>query len=317
MSKILITGGAGFIGSHLADKLLEDGHQVTVLDNLSLGRLSNLEKALQNPEFKFIEGDILDKQFLCKVFEDGDFDTVFHMAANSDIAKSHRNPDVDFDNTLSTTYSVLLAMKDYGVKNIVFASTSAIYGEAGVSVDENYGPLFPISHYGASKLASEAYISSFCENYGFKAWITRFPNVVGERATHGAIYDFINKLKKNPKELEVLGDGTQIKPYLYVKDLVEAIILVWTTTDEKINYYNLGVETRTTVKEMAEMVIEEMGLEAEIKYTGGNRGWVGDVPDFSYSLDKIHKLGWNPRVSSNEAVRKSIRYILDKDGVLV
>ena len=317
MSKILITGGAGFIGSHLADKLLEDGHQVTVLDNLSLGRLSNLEKAMQNPEFKFIEGDILDKQFLCKVFEDGDFDTVFHMAANSDIAKSHRNPDVDFDNTLSTTYNVLLAMKDYGVKNIVFASTSAIYGEAGVSVDENYGPLFPISHYGASKLASEAYISSFCENYGFKAWITRFPNVVGERATHGAIYDFINKLKKNPKELEVLGDGTQIKPYLYVKDLVEAIILVWTTTDEKINYYNLGVETRTTVKEMAEMVIEEMGLEAEIKYTGGNRGWVGDVPDFSYSLDKIHKLGWNPRVSSNEAVRKSIRYILDKDGVLV
>jgi UDP-glucose 4-epimerase len=235
------------------------------------------------------------------------------MAANSDIAKSHSNPNVDFDNTLLTTYNVLLAMKEFGVKNIVFASTSAIYGDTGVSVDENYGPLFPISHYGASKLASEAYISSFCENYGFKAWITRFPNVVGERATHGAIYDFINKLKKNPSELEVLGDGTQTKPYLYVKDLVEAIILVWKSTSEQINYFNLGVESRSTVKEMAEMVIEEMGLDASIRYTGGNRGWVGDVPQFSYSLDKIHKLGWSAKVSSNEAVRKSIQYILEKD----
>ena len=239
------------------------------------------------------------------------------MAANSDIAKSHVNPDVDFNNTLTTTYNVLLAMKEYNVKNIVFASTSAIYGDTGVSVSEDFGPLFPISHYGASKLASEAYISSFCENYGFKAWITRFPNVVGERATHGAIYDFIKKLKKNPNELEVLGNGTQIKPYLYVKDLVEAILLIWKSTNEKINYFNLGVETRTTVKEIAEMVIDEMGLNAVIKYTGGNRGWVGDVPTFSYSLDKIHTLGWNPKVTSNEAVRKSIRYILDKDLCIV
>lgn len=314
MSKnILITGGAGFIGSHLSDALLELGHKITVFDNLSLGRLSNIEEAQKNPNFKFIKGDILDKEALFEVFKNGNFDTVFHMAANSDIAKSHANPNVDFDNTLTTTYNVLLGMKEYGVKNIVFASTSAIYGDTGVAVTENYGPLFPISHYGASKLASEAYISSFCENYGFKAWITRFPNVVGERATHGAIYDFINKLRKNKNELEVLGDGTQIKPYLYVKDLVEAILLVWNTTNEQINYFNLGVESRTTVREMAKMVIEEMGLNAEIKYTGGNKGWVGDVPAFSYSLDKIHSLGWNPKVSSNDAVRKSIRYILDKD----
>ena len=191
MSKnILITGGAGFIGSHLSDALLELGHKITVFDNLSLGRLSNIEEAQKNPNFKFIKGDILDKEALFEIFKNGNFDTVFHMAANSDIAKSHANPNVDFDNTLTTTYNVLLGMKEYGVKNIVFASTSAIYGDTGVSVTENYGPLFPISHYGASKLASEAYISSFCENYGFKAWITRFPNVVGERATHGAIYDF-------------------------------------------------------------------------------------------------------------------------------
>ena len=314
MSKnVLITGGAGFIGSHLNDALLELGYKVTAFDNLSLGRLSNMENALKNPNFKFIKGDILDKEILFEVFKNGDFDTVFHMAANSDIAKSHTNPDVDFNNTLTTTYNVLLCMKEFKVKNIVFASTSAIYGDTGVSVTENYGPLFPISHYGASKLACEAYISSFCENYGFKAWIARFPNVVGERATHGAIYDFINKLRKNNKELEVLGDGTQIKPYLYVKDLIEAILLIRNATNDQINYFNLGVESRTTVKEMAEMVIEEMGLNAEIKYTGGNKGWIGDVPAFSYSLDKIHSLGWNPKVSSNEAVRKSIRYILDKD----
>ena len=310
---ILITGGAGFIGSHLADVLLSEGHNVVVFDNLLRGRISNLEEASKNSKFSFVKGDILNKDELFKLFDENKFDVVFHMAANSDIASSHANPDVDFGNTLTTTYNVLLAMKEFGVKNIVFASTSAIYGDTGVSVDEDFGPLFPISHYGASKLASEAYISSFCENYGFKAWITRFPNVVGERATHGAIYDFINKLRKNPKELEVLGDGSQIKPYLYVKDLVEAIVLVWKTTNEQVNYFNLGVESRTTVREMAEMVIQEMKLDATIKYTGGNKGWVGDVPQFSYSLDKIHNLGWKATVSSNEAVRKSIQYILEKD----
>lgn len=311
--KILITGGAGFIGSHLADKLLEEGHEIVAFDNLLRGRMNNLEDALKNPNFSFVKGDILNKAELFNLFSENNFDVVFHMAANSDIASSHANPDVDFGNTLTTTYNVLLAMKEYGVKNIVFASTSAIYGDTGVSVDENYGPLFPISHYGASKLASEAYISSFCENYGFKAWITRFPNVVGERATHGAIFDFINKLRKNPSELEVLGDGTQIKPYLYVKDLVDAILLVWKKTDEQVNYFNLGVESRTTVARMAEMVIEEMKLPAIIRYTGGSRGWVGDVPQFSYSLDKIHNLGWSAKVSSDEAVRKSIQYILEKD----
>lgn len=311
--KILITGGAGFIGSHLADRLLAEGNEVVAFDNLLRGRISNLDEASKNSNFKFIKGDILNKDELFKVFEENNFDVVFHMAANSDIASSHANPDVDFGNTLTTTYNVLLAMKEYGVKDIVFASTSAIYGDAGVSVDENYGPLFPISHYGASKLASEAYISSFCENYGFKAWITRFPNVVGERATHGAIYDFINKLRKNPKELEVLGNGKQCKPYLYVKDLVDAILLVWKNTNERINFFNLGVESRTTVTRMAEMVIEEMKLDASIRYTGGDKGWVGDVPQFSYSLDKIHNLGWNANYTSDDAVRKSIQYILEKD----
>lgn len=311
--KILVTGGAGFIGSHLSDKLIESGNQVVVIDNLSLGRLKNIEKLQGNSNFKFAQFDILEKDKLFKLFEQEKFDVVFHMAANSDIAKSHANPSVDFDNTLTTTYNVLLAMKEFGVKKIVFASTSAIYGETKEKVDEAFGPLFPASHYGASKLASEAFIASFCENYGIKAWITRFPNVVGERATHGVIFDFIKKLNNNSEVLAVLGNGEQIKPYLYVKDLVNAILFVFENTDEKINFYNLGVESRTKVKEIAQMVIEEMKLDAKISYTGGDRGWVGDVPEFNYNLDKIHNLGWKAEVCSNDAVRKSIKYILEKD----
>jgi len=311
---VLVTGGAGFIGSHLIDTLLLQGHSVVAFDNLMRGRLSNLEEARKHPNFQFVQGDILHQNEFFPLFTAHHFDVIFHLAANSDIASSHANPNVDFDNTLSTTYQVLLAMKKFQVKQLVFASTSAIYGDAkGVAVTENFGPLFPISHYGASKLASEAFISSFCENYGFKAWITRFPNVVGERATHGAVFDFIHKLRQNPKELEVLGNGEQCKPYLYVKDLIEAILLIWQNTHDQVNFFNLGAESRTKVKEIAQMVIEEMGLNATIRYTGGDRGWVGDVPQFSYSLDKIHQLGWKAHVSSNEAVRKSIRYILDKD----
>lgn len=312
--KILVTGAAGFIGSHLVDELLEKENEIVAVDNLSLGRMSNLDNAVKNPKFKFFQFDILDKDKLFNLFETEKFDVVFHLAANSDIAKSHDNPGVDFDNTFLTTYNVLLAMKKFDVKKIVFASTSAIYGETTQKVVENYGPLFPASHYGASKLASEAFISSFCENYGIKAWIVRFPNVVGERATHGVIFDFINKLKKNPQELEVLGDGEQIKPYLYVKDLIGAILFVFENTNDKLNFYNIGVETRTKVKDIAKMVIDEMALSAQIKYTGGDRGWIGDVPEFNYNLDKIHALGWKAQISSDEAVRKSIKYILENDA---
>jgi UDP-glucose 4-epimerase len=204
-------------------------------------------------------------------------------------------------------------MREFNVKNIVFASTSAIYGDTNKKITEDYGPLFPASHYGASKLSSEAFISSFTKNYGLTACITRFPNVVGERATHGVILDFINKLKKNPSELEVLGDGEQYKPYLYVKDLVDAILFIWSKQTDEINYFNIGVESRTKVKDIARMVIEEMGLKASIRYTGGSRGWIGDVPEFDYSLEKLHHLGWKARFTSDEAVRISIRKILGKD----
>lgn len=311
--KILITGGAGFIGSHLCDYLYEKNYNIVVVDNLSLGKKDNIKHLFGKKDFKFIKSDILYIDELDLIFDKHSFDIVFHMAANSDIAQSYDNPDIDKDNTFITTYNILKMMKKYNVKKIVFASTSAIYGDTSNLLHENYGPLKPVSHYGAAKLASEAFISSFVENYDMQAWIVRFPNVVGERATHGVIYDFINKLRINPKELEVLGDGEQYKPYLYVKDLVEAILFVWKNSNEKLNIYNIGVDSRTKVKDIAKMVIEEMKLDATIKYTGGDRGWIGDVPEFNYDLTKIHNLGWKASSSSDEAVRKAIKYILSID----
>ena len=205
-------------------------------------------------------------------------------------------------------------MRLHNVKQLMFASTSAIYGNAnGQEVTETYGPLFPTSHYGACKLASEGIIASYCENYGLQAYITRFPNVCGERTTHGVLHDFIKKLKRNPNELEVLGDGKQAKPYLYVKDLINAIQFVIHHTTDQINYFNLGVEGNTSVTRIAEMVIKSMGLNATIRYTGGNKGWVGDVPLFRYNLDKIHEIGWKASLSSDEAVQKAINYILQED----
>jgi len=313
MKNILITGGAGFIGSHLCDYLHNEKNNIVVLDNLSLGRENNIEHLINKDNFTFVEGDILDTELLNDLFSKNNFDIIFHMAANSDIAQSYHNPNVDKDNTFMTTYVLLEMMKQHNVKKIVFASTSAIYGDTSDVLHENYGPLKPVSHYGASKLASESFISSFVENYDLQAWIVRFPNVVGERATHGVIYDFIKKLRKDSTTLEVLGDGEQYKPYLYVKDLVEAILFVWKNSDDKLNIYNLGVNSRTKVKDIARMVIEEMNLTAKIEYTGGDRGWVGDVPTFNYDLTKVNTFGWTAKHTSDEAVRKSIQYILTLD----
>jgi len=310
--KILITGGAGFIGSHLCDYLIKENNHVVVVDNLSLGKEENIKHLLNNKNFKFYKQEILDNKGMREIFTKEKFDIVFHLAANSDIAKSRLDPSVDFNNTFMTTYTVLNLMKEFNVKKLVFASTSAIYGETTTVLNENYGPLFPVSLYGAAKLASEGFITAFGENYGIQVWITRFPNVIGERATHGVILDFIKKLKANPKELTVLGNGEQNKPYIYVKDLVEAIIYVWTHSNEKINCYNIGVETRTKVKDIARMTIKEMNLDATIKYSGGDRGWIGDVPEFKYDLTKIHALGWKAKFTSDEAVLKSVKYILQQ-----
>ncbi|GAB7140732.1 NAD-dependent epimerase/dehydratase family protein [Deferribacterales bacterium RsTz2092] len=306
-NNILITGGAGFIGSYLADELVKTAGRVVVVDNLSLGREANLSSALKSGKCELVVGDILDKTLLSDVFYKHSFDVVFHLAANSDVASSTANPAIDKDNTFLTTYEVLNAMRIHNVKRIVFASSSAVYGDAGgMPLGEDYAPLLPASHYGAAKLASEAFISSFVENYGFQAWFARFPNVCGGRATHGVLYDFINKLRKNPSELEVLGDGTQRKPYLYVQELVEAMLYIYKHSDAQINLFNIGGVGETSVSEIAEMLVAKLGLSATIRYGSGARGWVGDVPKFAYKLDKLNALGWRAKLSSTEAVSYAI-----------
>ena len=309
---ILVTGGAGFIGSHLCDVLIADGHNVTVVDNLVLGKVENIEHLIDNPNFRFFKEDLNNSHAMNMIFMDGEFDMVYHLAANSDIQKGGKDPMVDYQLTFNTTFNVLQMMKKYEVKKFFFASTSAIYGETYDVLNEDYGPLKPVSNYGAGKLASEAFISAFASTYHIQTWITRFPNVVGERFTHGVIYDFIHKLQKNPNELEVLGNGEQCKPYVYVKDLVAGIQFVINNSNEPYNVYLLGSDTRTKVKEIAAMVIEEMGLNASIRYTGGDRGWVGDVPEFRYDLTKVNNLGWKASYDSNGAVRKAIQMALGK-----
>ena len=310
--KILVTGGAGFIGSHLCDVLIADGHNVTVVDNLVLGKVENIEHLINNANFRFFREDLNNGHAMNMIFMDGEFDMVYHLAANSDIQKGGKDPMVDYQLTFNTTFNVLQMMKKYDVKKFFFASTSAIYGETYDVLNEDYGPLKPVSNYGAGKLASEAFISAFASTYHIQTWITRFPNVVGERFTHGVIYDFIHKLQKNPNELEVLGNGEQCKPYVYVKDLVAGIQFVINNSNEPYNVYMLGSDTRTKVKEIAAMVIEEMGLNASIRYTGGDRGWVGDVPEFRYDLTKVNNLGWKASYDSNGAVRKAIQMALGK-----
>lgn len=310
--KILVTGGAGFIGSHLDDALIARGHQLTIVDNLVLGRKENIEHLIGKPNFRFVEADLLDMPKMREIFAGGKFDMVCHLAANSDIQKGGKDPMVDYNLTFNTTFNVLQLLKEFEIKKFFFASTSAIYGETYDVLNEDYGPLKPVSNYGAGKLASEAFISAFSSTYGIQTWITRFPNVVGERFTHGVIYDFIKKLRNNPKELEVLGNGEQCKPYVYVKDLVEAILFVIDNASERYNVYMIGSDSRTKVKEIAAMVIEEMELNAKISYTGGDRGWVGDVPEFRYDLTKINKLGWTAPHNSNESVRLAIQKALGK-----
>ncbi|MDC3246409.1 NAD-dependent epimerase/dehydratase family protein, partial [Flavobacteriaceae bacterium] len=286
-------------------------HSVTVIDNLILGSLNNIKHLLDNPNFTFYQEDILKSSSLELIFKNHNFDMVYHLAANSDIQKGSNDPDVDYSLTFKTTYNILMCMKKYNVNKLFFSSTSAIYGESTDLLHENYGPLIPVSNYGASKLASEAFISAFSSTYKIKTWIARFPNVVGERFTHGVIYDFVKRLRENSNELVVLGNGEQIKPYLYVKDLVNGIIFICNNSNNMYNVYNIGVSSRTKVKDIANMVIQEMGLKAKIIYTGGDRGWVGDVTEFQYDLTKINSLGWSASRTSNEAVNIAIKRALN------
>lgn len=306
---ILVTGGAGFIGSHLVDLLLDKGHKLTCVDNLYLGRMKNIQHRLKDKNFKFYKLDVLNFKCLREVFKKGGFDVVFHLVANSDIKQRLFDTKLDLRLNFLSTYNILEAMRLNNVRNIVFASTSAIFGETDKLITEDMGPLTPISFYGASKLAAEAYISTYVNNFGLRAWLIRFPNVVGGRATHGILYDLMHKLKKNDKILTVLGNGKQEKPYMYVKELVEGMVFVWQKAKSNYNCFNLGSTSTIKISKIVEILLEELDLKGKthIKYTGGDRGWVGDVPKYRYSLNKVNKLGWKVRLGPEDAIRLSVR----------
>ncbi|MCL2153222.1 MAG: NAD-dependent epimerase/dehydratase family protein [Oscillospiraceae bacterium] len=303
---VLVAGGAGFIGSHLTDALLDANNFVVCVDNLCLGSVDMIRHNLKNPNYIFYELDMCEDTKLDELFKKHSFERVYHLAANSDIQKGGGDPGIDFHDTFLTTVSLLNAMRRHNINELLFASTSAVYGDKPGLLKEDAGDLRPVSYYGASKLAAEAFISAYAAMNGMRTNIIRFPNVVGPRLTHGVIFDFIAKLRNNPDELEILGDGNQEKPYIFVSDLIEAMLMM--SYKECVDIFNVGVKTSTTVKRIADIVCEEMGLgRVKYRFTGGTSGWLGDVPKFQYDLSKIHANGWMAKHASDEAVRLAAR----------
>jgi len=315
MVRVLITGGAGFIGSHLVDALMVRGEEVCVFDNLSTGSLENVRHWLGSPNFTFIRGDLLSLMDLGKL-EIERYSLIFHFAANPEVKIGLTEPDIHFQQNIVATYNLLELIRRAGARPIlVFASTSTVYGEASrIPTPEDYAPLKPISTYGASKLACEALITAYAYTYGFKAVIYRLANIVGARSRHGVIYDFIRKLERNPEELEILGDGAQTKSYLHVKDCVDAILLGLENLTEQVEIFNVGSEDQVDVKTIAQIVIDEMKLEnVKLIFTGGvegGRGWKGDVKNMLLDITKLKTLGWRPRLNSKEAVREAAKSLL-------
>ena len=309
--KTLVAGGAGFIGSHLTDALLAEGHSVACVDNFFLGTRTNIAHLDENPLFTFFENDLCNIEGLKHIFEIEKPDYVFHLAANSDIQASAANPMIEYKNTYTTTFNLLECMRVFGVKKLFFSSTSAVYGEKdGADVAEDNCLLEPVSYYGGAKLGSEAMISAYTFMNDLHTLVFRFPNVIGTRLTHGVIFDFIAKLKENPGCLKILGDGAQSKPYMHVSDLIKGI-LHFVDVPQGVTTYNIGVDTQTNVTKIADIICARMGLKDVLyEYTGGRGGWKGDVPVFSYNLDKIHNAGWRASYTSDEAVIKTVKDLL-------
>lgn len=310
--KVLVTGGAGFIGSFLAEKLLQKGFEVKILDNFSTGTLKNLSHIQDQVEI--VRGDIRSPQDLEKAING--VDAVFHFAANPEVRIG--DPGEHFEHNILATYLLLETMRKKNVKDIVFASSSTVYGDAQKLPTPEDSALKPISVYGASKLACESLISSYAHTYGFKGVALRYANVVGPRAIRGVIKDFILKLKANPRELEILGDGTQTKSYIWIDDAVDATILAWEKTKEGFEPYNVGSIDAISVKEVADIVVEVMGLrDVSYRFTGGvmgGRGWVGDVKYMHLDIAKLQRMGWSPKYSSREAVRKAAMSLVREIG---
>lgn len=310
--KYFVTGGAGFIGSHIVDRLMKNRKEVTVYDNLSSGKKEFVGTHEGKKNFRFVKGDLLDQELLKETIKDHQF--VWHIAANPDVKCGSEKTDVDLKNGTIATHNLLEAMKLRGVKKISFASSSVVYGEAkAFPTPEHYGPLAPISLYAASKLAAEGLITAYCHNFGMKCWIFRFANIIGKRGTHGIIVDFIEKLKKDHTRLEVLGNGKQRKSYLLVDECVEAMFFAVKNSHEDVNIFNLGSEDQIEISKIAEITVGELGLKnVKFEYTGGVRGWKGDVPLMLLGTKKINKLGWKNKYSSEEAIRKTVKIIINE-----
>ena len=314
MKCLIVTGCAGFIGSSLVDRLLGRGFSVIGVDNFSTGQRRFLTDALANPNFKLIEMDLLDLDGLKVAFAGAEI--VFHLAANADVRFGTDHPRRDLEQNTIATYNVLEAMRANDIKKIAFSSTGSVYGEAVVIPTPENGP-FPIqtSLYGASKAACEGLISAYCEGFGFQSWIFRFVSILGERYTHGHVFDFYQKLKANPGVLPVLGNGRQRKSYLYIQDCIDAIFVATEKSNEKVNIFNLGVDGYCEVNDSIGWICEKLKLKPELQYTGGDRGWIGDNPFIFLDTKKIQSLGWRPKHEIQDGVIKTIEYLKANEWV--
>jgi UDP-glucose 4-epimerase len=308
LTRFFVTGCAGFIGSNLTDRLLADGHHVVGYDNLSTGRPEFLCDACENPRFRFVKGDLLDLGNLERAMRG--IDCVFHLAANADVRFGTHHPTLDLRQNTIATVNVLEAMRASGVKRVAFASTGSVYGEAQViPTPENHPSPIQTSLYGASKLAAEGFIEAYCEGFGIQAFIFRFVSILGERYTHGHVFDFYRQLRADPTVLRVLGDGHQRKSYLYVQDCIDAMLTAIAKADAKINIFNLGTDEYCEVNNSISWICNELGVRPELRYAGGDRGWIGDNPFIFLDCSAMRTLGWRPQLSIREAVVRTVHYL--------
>jgi UDP-glucose 4-epimerase len=303
-----ITGAAGFIGSQLTDRLLAAGESVIGYDNLSTGRMRFLEAASSNANFRFIKGDVVDAQALASAMKGADF--VFHLAANADVRFGIEHPERDLQQNTIATFNVLEAMRQNGCKRIAFSSTGSIYGEPEVFPTPEDAP-FPLqtSLYGASKLAAEGMIQAYCEGFGYQAYIFRFVSILGERYTHGHLFDFYKKLSDDPTRLHVLGDGKQRKSYLYVHDCIDAMLLAIRVLNNKVHVLNLGTDEASRVNDSIGWIAERLNVRPELTYSGGERGWIGDSPFILLDTKRIRALGWKPNLTIREGVLRTVDWL--------
>lgn len=305
---VFVTGGAGFIGSNLVNRLLQDGHSVVSYDNFSTGQERFLDQACNSSKFTLIRSDILDLDVLTRAMNGAEF--IFHLAANADVRFGTEHPRKDLDQNTIATFNVLEAMRANGIRDIAFSSTGSIYGEPDVFPTPEIAPL-PIqtSLYGASKLACEGLIEAYCEGFGFQGYIFRFVSILGERYSHGHVFDFYKSLRANPNELKILGNGHQRKSYLYVQDCLDAMLLAIEKSQDKVNIFNLGTDEYCQVNDSIGWITSQLGLNPKLSYTGGERGWIVDSPFIFLDCGKIRGLGWKPKLSIREGIIRTLEYL--------